>query len=348
MEDCAENWNSHCQYVTTFCLLWDFRSHRRFDNKPYHIALSAGAVQWPPLIMTRLSPAAIVATLASILLFPNGAAAERVGYRFTGQMTPPLALPGFTPPDTYTLFKVKVPTNAPIAGTFSYDTTAVGKAGSDDSQVFVQSIQGGETFDVFGSNGALLLHVAASKYTISVNNDFLPKDTPSPIDSLKVDLIPPPPPIIANGANITTASSTLTIPFNWDPQTFTGPDQPYLWANLPAISYTTIGLVGTSSLGAFNINTITPISPTAGDYNIDGRIDANDYAEWRNAFGSADALHSYADGNHDGVVDAQDYIVWRDALSSGGASGASIPEPSGALLVMIASLAISSFLRTRT
>jgi hypothetical protein len=201
---------------------------------------------------------------------------------------------------------------------------------------------------VFDSTGGLLLHVAASKYTITVNNDFLPKDTPSPIDSLKVDLIPPPPPIVANGTNISTATSTLTIPLNWDPQTFTGLDQPYLWANLPPISFTTTGLVGTSLLGAFNVDTVTPISPNKGDYNIDGRIDMNDYAEWRDAFGFTDVLHSYADGNHDGVVDAKDYIVWRDALSKGATSGASIPEPSFAFLVTIALLAISSFQRSRT
>src|SRR4051794_1768830 len=114
-----------------------------------------------PPIITQLRRTAIVAIFASILVFPTGAAAERVGYRFTGEMTPPLAIPGFTPPDTYTLFKVKVPTNAPIAGTFSYDTTVGGIPGSDNAQVFRQSIAGGETFDVFGSNGALLLHVAA-------------------------------------------------------------------------------------------------------------------------------------------------------------------------------------------
>jgi hypothetical protein len=300
------------------------------------------------VIITQLRRPAIVAILASILLFPNGAAGERVGYRFTGEMIPPLAIPGITLPDTYTLFKIKVPTNAPIAGTFSYDTTVTGEAGSDNAQVFAQSIQGGETFDVFSSSGARLLHVAASEYTITVNNDFLPKDTPSPIDYLKVDLIPPPPPIIANGATITTASSKLTIPFNWDPQTFAGPNQPYLWANLPAIAYTTIGLVGTNLLGAFNVDRITPISPTEGDYNLDGQIDVNDYVEWRNAFGFTDALHSYADGNHDGVVDDADYVVWRVALSSGTTSGASIPEPSGAFLVMIASLAVSSLQRNRT
>jgi hypothetical protein len=269
--------------------------------------------------------------------------AERVGYQFTGQMTPPLSLPGAHAPDTYTLFKIKVPVDASISGTFSYDTSTAGADGADNSRVFTQSIQGGLTFDVLGSNRTPLLHLVASEYTVTVNNDFLPDKTPSPIDSLKVDLIPPPSPVTANGANVTSTAATLTLPFNWDMQTFTGPLQPYLWTDLPPISYTTIGLIGTSSLGAFDINSLTRIQPKPGDFNVDGRVDANDYSEWRKVFGYTDVSDFYADGNNNGVVDDGDYVVWRDALSRSSTNVVSLPEPSNVSLVIIASAAVASF-----
>jgi hypothetical protein len=278
--------------------------------------------------------------------------AERVGYQFKGQLALPPAPPGVTLPDMYLLFKVKVPTDAPIVGTFSYDTTSTGTNGSDNSQIFTQGIQGGLTFDVLGSNETPLLHLVASQYTITVNNDYLPKDTPSPVDSFKVDMIPPPTlpsPITANGASVTSLTSTLTFPFNWDPQTFIDTN---LWADLPPIAYTTLGTIGTittnpATLGEFNVNSLTRISPSTGDYNFDGRIDVNDYIEWRKAFGDTDEPHLYADGNHNGVVDAADYVVWRNALPLGNTGSVSVPEPSLVSLAAVASLVIAGFQRRR-
>ena len=50
------------------------------------------------------------------------------------------------------------------------------------------------------------------------------------------------------------------------------------------------------------------------DYDIDGDVDNDDYAVWRQSYGS-DLLLA-ADGNGDGVVNAADYTVWRDALAN--------------------------------
>ena len=61
-----------------------------------------------------------------------------------------------------------------------------------------------------------------------------------------------------------------------------------------------------------------------GDYNSDGRVDADDYYVWRSNFGSAAQLN--ADGNSNGIVDAADYTVWRNHV------GIEVPLESTALL----------------
>ena len=50
-------------------------------------------------------------------------------------------------------------------------------------------------------------------------------------------------------------------------------------------------------------------NPLAGDYNIERRVDAADYALWRNTRGSTIDLR--ADGNGDGMVNDADRLVWR-------------------------------------
>lgn len=56
------------------------------------------------------------------------------------------------------------------------------------------------------------------------------------------------------------------------------------------------------------------VNPLAGDYDIDGDVDRDDYTVWSSTFGSN--LLLAADGNGDGVVNAADYTVWRDNLGS--------------------------------
>jgi chondroitinase B-like protein/dockerin type I repeat protein/PEP-CTERM motif-containing protein len=84
-----------------------------------------------------------------------------------------------------------------------------------------------------------------------------------------------------------------------------------------------------------------------GDYNGDGAVGAADYTVWRNAFGSAVAAWSGADGNGDGTVNELDYDVWRahfGATSGSGTSAeqgavAAVPEPESLMLICIALLA---------
>src|SRR5262249_30642677 len=81
-----------------------------------------------------------------------------------------------------------------------------------------------------------------------------------------------------------------------------------------------------------------------GDYNADGFIDQNDYADWIAAFGQSVAVPgSGADGNGDGFVDSADYTIWRDNFHAGSATSvaAAVPEPSTGSLAWIASTVLA-------
>jgi hypothetical protein len=56
--------------------------------------------------------------------------------------------------------------------------------------------------------------------------------------------------------------------------------------------------------------------PIAGDYLVDGVVDAEDYTAWKNSFGTSVLPGHGADGNGDGIVDAADYTVWRDKFGA--------------------------------
>jgi hypothetical protein len=85
----------------------------------------------------------------------------------------------------------------------------------------------------------------------------------------------------------------------------------------------------------------------AGDYTGNGVVDLADHNYWRATFGSINSLA--ADGNNNGVVDAGDYIVWRRNYAGPGAgSGASVPEPSAILLVLVSTSLVLVAGRRRT
>ncbi len=76
-----------------------------------------------------------------------------------------------------------------------------------------------------------------------------------------------------------------------------------------------------------------------GDYDNSGVVNEVDYTLWTQQYGSIGARLA-ADGNADGRVDAADYTVWRDNLGTtfhSAASSVAIPEPTTAVLLLIAS-----------
>jgi hypothetical protein len=95
-------------------------------------------------------------------------------------------------------------------------------------------------------------------------------------------------------------------------------------------------LVNTWDNGAFNGMQLRSLG-LLGDYNHNGTIGPEDYAVWKNSFGSTSNLD--ADGNGDGVVNAADYTIWRDRATGGAGAGlgqSAVPEPCTGLIAWMA------------
>jgi hypothetical protein len=97
---------------------------------------------------------------------------------------------------------------------------------------------------------------------------------------------------------------------------------------------------GTSNLSPGAVTYVTP-GPLAGDFNGNGTVDAADYVVWRKTLGSTTVLD--ADGDDNGRVDQYDYAVWRFTFGNSTgvgsfATASSVPEPSGAVLLIAAYL----------
>ena len=81
------------------------------------------------------------------------------------------------------------------------------------------------------------------------------------------------------------------------------------------------------------------LAVATGDYNADGVVDVGDLDLWRSTFGATVDLR--ADGNASQQVDVADYAVWREAIAAeSSAMPANVPEPSQAMLVLIAQATI--------
>lgn len=104
---------------------------------------------------------------------------------------------------------------------------------------------------------------------------------------------------------------------------------------------------------AYNSTPGAPIhaGQIAGDYNLDGLVDAADYTVYRDTFSSTEDLR--ADGNADGVIDELDYAVWAEdygfsAFALPGASAATaIPEPVTLGLLAVGAPGLSMLRRAR-
>jgi peroxidase len=88
----------------------------------------------------------------------------------------------------------------------------------------------------------------------------------------------------------------------------------------------------------------------AGDFNLDGVVDAADYTVWRSTLNQSTAPFAGADANGDGLVTQADYLVWKSnyghTLGAGAASSlAAVPEPSSGLVLAAATALAAAFCR---
>lgn len=279
---------------------------------------------------------------------------ERVGYSFEGAFIQPVWSGTGTPPTEYNIFGVAFPFEAPLAGTFSYDTTATGVVPFAGAKDFKQFIQGGFTFNVFSSiGGPRVLQLVANVYPIRVVNDYTPSGATVASDLLSVEFNtlsdPTLPRIIKNGSTYTKAT-IITAPLSWDWFTFNDLDEPKLRSELPHDNFFPFqGSIAAQGAATFVITSFSRISPCDGDYNIDGAVDGNDYLSWRKAFGQTSPDFSYADGNHDGIVDAADYIIWRSSRNFAvtGIGSSLVPEPPAMFLTSASLLLLAGYKRRR-
>lgn len=94
-------------------------------------------------------------------------------------------------------------------------------------------------------------------------------------------------------------------------------------------------IVGDEDLGQFGLTEHivfyggTAVGRMAGDYDLDGDSDGNDFLVWQRQLGAS--VPSSADWNRDGVVGAADLAAWQTAFGNRvrfPSAGTTIPEPS--------------------
>jgi len=91
-------------------------------------------------------------------------------------------------------------------------------------------------------------------------------------------------------------------------------------------------------------------APIAGDFNGDGMVDGLDLAAWQTHAGmAAGAETSHGDSDSDGDVDGADFLTWQQNLGAGqaAAAAAAVPEPAGAVLLVLGALGVVRHRRSR-
>lgn len=99
---------------------------------------------------------------------------------------------------------------------------------------------------------------------------------------------------------------------------------------------------------------LTVVPELAGDYNVNGVVDAADYVVWRNTLGRS-GIGLPADGDGDGDVDNNDWSVWRTHFGEVASPTVLavrsvvdvVPEPTAAMLILLTAIALCFATRQR-
>lgn len=95
--------------------------------------------------------------------------------------------------------------------------------------------------------------------------------------------------------------------------------------------------------GAFTVSIYgEPVPPLLGDFNVNGNVDAADYALWKNSVEAHDLMpNGVGSGLFEGRAVAEDYDAWRahfgaTVIPSAAGFAYSVPEPAAGLLAAYA------------
>jgi hypothetical protein len=155
--------------------------------------------------------------------------------------------------------------------------------------------------------------------------------------------------ISGNGAGANTMQASLFGPGS-AVGNFTDPQFAWMLTAQSSEGFNPVvtGLQFTSqSEGAFTVSNVWAggasdffAAPGAGDFNADGVVDAADLDRWKAGAGTTSAAtHWDGDADGDQDVDGADLLMWQQRLGSVTpvtAAAASVPEPSGMLVALLA------------
>jgi hypothetical protein len=107
---------------------------------------------------------------------------------------------------------------------------------------------------------------------------------------------------------------------------------------------------GTVTLADVNTLITELVRTTHGDFNLDRVVDGTDFLIWQRGLGTSGARFDQGDAGLNGVVGGDDLAVWRNTYGTTGpvittTAAATIPEPTAATLLCLATLAMGSQFR---
>jgi glycoprotein endo-alpha-1,2-mannosidase len=88
----------------------------------------------------------------------------------------------------------------------------------------------------------------------------------------------------------------------------------------------------------------------AGDFNMDGSVDADDLTSWRAGFGrNISATHMQGDADGDLDVDGEDFLIWQRQFggSASATTASPVPEPVTMMVVAVGALSMWRLSRRR-